>query len=194
VKSQLDGIGVAYLQDPNLVRGLDYYTRTAFEVVLDEAVGPMATLSGGGRYDGLYRLVGDVDVPAVGFGIGIERLLAALEHQHVPAAGQSRADVYVTVTEPALQEHCLAVATRLREQGHRTVFEFGAAKLSRQLSRAASSGAQLCVILGADEWARGEVRIKDLATRDEWDVALTDLESAVAAALDPTGPTRPSRR
>lgn len=192
VKSQLDQVGVAYIQDPMLVRGLDYYTRTAFEVVLDEAVGPMGTLSGGGRYDGLYRLVGDVDVPAVGFGIGIERLLVALEHQHVAGTDYSRADVYVAVTEPALQEYCLAVATRLREQGYRTVFEFGVAKLSRQLSRAASSGARLCVILGTDEWARGEVRIKDLASRDEWDVALAHLESAVAAALAPTAPTDPT--
>jgi histidyl-tRNA synthetase len=181
VRTHLDALGVAYRLEPGLVRGLDYYTRTAFEFYVAGREGQQQALGGGGRYDGLVELLGGKPTPGIGFGIGLDRLVLALEEQgraagadHAPTAVVVGADPDDTVTR-------LRVATDLRAAGVVARAELGRRKLGKQLESAARDGAHFAVIIG-DELTAGDVQLKDLPAGSQKLVALADLAREVARA------------
>ncbi len=183
VRAHLDALGVTYRLDSTLVRGLDYYTRTAFEFYVAGREGQQQALGGGGRYDGLVELLGGRPTPGIGFGIGLDRLLLALEDQGVaPAtAGDQGPTVVVTGADPDDTVIRLRVATDLRAAGIVARAELGRRKLGKQLESAAKEHAHFAVILG-DELDAGEVQLKDLPAGTQKVVPLADLAREIARA------------
>jgi histidyl-tRNA synthetase len=155
VKAQLDAAGVAYVVDPTLVRGLDYYTRTIFSFVCD-ALGAQSEIGGGGRYDGLLEQLGGAPTPAVGFAAGIERILLALDEEE-PAAGR---DAFVAIADEGQRERAMALAIELRHAGLSAEVDLAGRGLKGQLKHADRLGARRVLILDAD----GGAQLRDMAT------------------------------
>ncbi len=156
----LDAAGLAYRINPRLVRGLDYYNLTVFEWVTDQ-LGSQGTVCGGGRYDGLFEQLGGKPTPAIGFGLGIERLLLLLQELGVPQPDDVP-DAYLVWTEAASLPQVLVAADALRTAGASVVVHAGAGGMTAQFKKADASGARHALVLGADEWARGELSVKPL--------------------------------
>lgn len=182
-REHLAALGVAAVVDPRLVRGLDYYTRTIFEIKATRGeLGAQNTICGGGRYDGLVASLGGADVPALGFAIGIERLLLAMDRraaEYVPALA-----VFVAPLGERARAFALPLAHRLRAAGVRTEVEHRDASLKSQLKRADKLGARLAVIVGDQELDTGKIVLRNLAAGTQQEVALADVEAKVRAALD----------
>ncbi len=181
VRAHLDALGVEYRLEPGLVRGLDYYTRTAFEYYLTGREGQQQALGGGGRYDGLVELLGGRPTPGIGFGIGLDRLVIALA-----ATGQTPdadpAPVAVVVgADPGDTAGRLRIATDLRAAGLAARAELSPRKLGKQLESASRDGAHFAVILG-DELADGEVQLRDLPAGTQKAIPVADLAREVTRA------------
>jgi len=158
----LDQAGVAYVTNPRLVRGLDYYSRTVFEWVTDR-LGAQGTVCAGGRYDGLVSQLGGRSTPAVGFAMGLERLVAILDDVHgEPPADQ--ADAYLVLVGEAAQQLGMTLAERLRDEvpGLRLLSNCGGGSFKAQFKRADRSGAELALVIGDEELSRNEVAVKPL--------------------------------
>jgi histidyl-tRNA synthetase len=182
VRRGLDAVGVPYTLDPKLVRGLDYYTRTAFEVH-DLARGAQSALGGGGRYDGLVQDIGGPAVAGVGFSAGLERILLALEKQgKVPRAAAET--VFVARAGGAGVETAALELVRELRRTHAASFDFESGKsLGAQMKHADKVGASVAVIVGEDELAAGDVTVKDLKTGAQERVARADLAAHLAWRL-----------
>jgi histidyl-tRNA synthetase len=172
VRAHLDALEIGYRVDPRLVRGLDYYTRTAFEVFPQGEEGQQAAIGGGGRYDGLVELLGGRPTPGIGFGIGLDRLVLALGSTEMAAAEAPL--VVVTGADPAATAERLRIATALRADGLPARAELGQRKLGKQLEGAARDHAHFVVILG-DELADDQVQVKDLQAGTQKTVGVADL-------------------
>ena len=183
LQAGLDSLGIPYLHDPYLVRGLDYYTRTTFEITAD-ALGAQDAVCGGGRYDGLVAELGGPPTPAVGFAAGIERLFLAAGEAFKSAALQPRPDVYLAVIGDGPMEKAPSMAAALREQGVSVMLETLRRSLKAQLREANRSGARYTVILGEDELAKGVCSLKSMATSDQEEVDITELTEVVAGRLE----------
>ena len=181
VRAHLDALGVSYRLEPILVRGLDYYTRTAFEFYRRGAEGQQQALGGGGRYDGLVELLGGKPTPGIGFGIGLDRVVLALEQSGVPAMPEAHPIAVVVGADPDATVDRLRVATQLRDAGIAARAELGRRKLGKQLEAAAKEHAHFAVILG-DELADGQVQVRDLDAGTQRLVALADLPRELARA------------
>jgi histidyl-tRNA synthetase len=173
----LDALKVRYVVDHRLVRGLDYYTRTTFEFVIAGREGQQQALGGGGRYDGLAELLGGRPTPGIGFGIGLDRTVLAMEEQHVTLP--PGAPLVAVVGTGDDQPDRLAVAGRLREAGLRVRPDGSGRKLGKQLEAAAKAGAGWAVIVG-QELGDGMVGLKDLATGEQETVALDEVPSRIS--------------
>ena len=182
VKSGLDAMGIEYVIDPKIVRGLDYYTKTAFEFVSNK-IGAQGTVCGGGRYDDLVEEVGGPSVPGVGFGLGIERLLLLME-----ANGHE-----IPQPEP-LSVFIAFMGDRAKKEGQRILHELHLAGISAQmdiLSRnvkgqfkyAARLGARFTVMIGDDEIDRGVVQLKDMEAHEQKEVAIEMLPEELKKVL-----------
>jgi histidyl-tRNA synthetase len=164
VRAMLDAAGQPYRLNPRLVRGMDYYNLTVFEWVTDR-LGAQGTVCGGGRYDGLIEMIGGKPAPAVGWGLGIERVLDLIEQQgtDVPAAPP---DAYAVIPDASALPQATAVAEALRAAGVSVLLHAagkdGPGSMKSQFRKADSSGARHALIFGADELMRGEVSIKPL--------------------------------
>jgi histidyl-tRNA synthetase len=183
VRAHLDALGVPYRIESGLVRGLDYYTRTTFEFYVEGREGQQQALGGGGRYDGLVELLGGRPTPGIGFGIGLDRLLLALDEQEgdgATAAGDAPTAVVVGADPEATIDR-LRIATLLRSEGLVVRAELGHRKLGKQLEAAARDQAHFAIIVG-DELANGEVQLKDLQAGTQKVVGLDDLAREVARA------------
>ncbi len=183
VRGHLDALGVAHRLEPGLVRGLDYYTRTAFEFYRRGAEGQQQALGGGGRYDGLVELLGGHPTPGIGFGIGLDRVVLALEAQNGPPTAPAGPLAVVVGSDPAGTVERLAVATRLRAAGLAVRAELGQRKLGRQLEAASKEGAHFAVILG-DDAAAGQAQLRDLQAGSQRVVSLADLARELKRASD----------
>jgi len=175
----LDALGVDYVVDPSLVRGLDYYTRTLFEVrAIETDLGAQNTLAGGGRYDNMIEGLGGPKVPAIGFAAGMERILIAMSK-----LGDERPKLaYLLPLSPAGAEKALLVARDLRREGVVTELDGRGGKLKTMLSRAERRGAAVCVILG-DEVSRGVVSVKDMSARTQEELPLDTAARTIADRL-----------
>ena len=158
VCQRLADAGISYTLNPRLVRGLDYYNSTVFEWVTDQ-LGAQGTVCGGGRYDGLIELLGGKGAPAVGFAIGMERLLD-LWGQCQPQPPVPECQVYMIHQSDAAQRTCATLAEQLRDAGLSVIVHAGSSGFKSQFKRADASGAQVAVIVGEDELRNGVVSIK----------------------------------
>ncbi len=176
----LDQLGVNYEVNPLLVRGLDYYSKTVFEWVTDK-LGAQGTICGGGRYDGLVEQLGGKQTPAIGFGMGVERLVLMLtELDLVPAQLAQQLDVYIVAVGDVKAE-AMSLADKLRDQhsGLRVQVHCGGGNFRAQMKKADKSGASVALVLGEDEVARNEVGIKYLREEREQQTVSTDALAAV---------------
>jgi histidyl-tRNA synthetase len=177
VQSLLTDIGLKYEVDHFLVRGLDYYTRTAFELE-SPALGAQSALAGGGRYDLLAREIGSPGpVPAVGFAAGLERLFLAMNSAGVESAGAEGPDVFIVAIGDDAVNKTFQLARSIRQSGSDVTFDLLGRSMKAQMREANRTGARFAAILGKDELDRGVVSIKDLTTGDQKDIELSDVES-----------------
>ena len=176
VKSYLDELGVGYEEDPSLVRGLDYYTRTAFEFVAGN-LGSQNAVGGGGRYDGLAELLDGPRVPGIGFALGLDRIMLALPEDARRAEPVTQ--VYVVALGDGATAKALVLAARLRSAGIGCDLDLMGRSMKGQMKDADRSGARFAVILGAEEIAAGTATIKDLTTGDQTSVSLEEVEGRV---------------
>ncbi len=181
VKAHLEALGIGYRLAPRLVRGLDYYTRTAFEFYREGAEGQQSALAGGGRYDGLVELLGGKPTPGIGFAIGLDRVVLALSEAGVAAGPVDHPTVVVCGADPADTVTRLRIATDLRAAGLSARADLNVRKLGRQLENAAREGAHFAVILG-DELAQGNVQLRDLPAATQKVVHLDDLARELTRA------------
>ncbi|GCL62317.1 histidine--tRNA ligase [Pseudaquabacterium pictum] len=156
----LDAAGLPYRINPRLVRGLDYYNLTVFEWVTDQ-LGSQGTVCGGGRYDGLFEQLGGKPTPAIGFGLGIERLLLLLQEIGVPVP-TAAPDVYAVLPDAAALPPAMVVLDALRQAGLAVQMHAGGGSLKAQFKKADASGARFALVFGADELAQGQVAVKPL--------------------------------
>ncbi len=174
VREHLDAIGVAYRLEPGMVRGLDYYTRTAFEFYRPGAHGQQQALGGGGRYDGLVELLGGRPTPGIGFALGLDRVILALQETGNAPAISNRPQAVVVGADPAATAERLRIATMLRAAGLTVRAELSPRTLGRQLESAGRDGAHFAVILG-DELTQGQVQLRDLDAGTQHVVSVADL-------------------
>jgi histidyl-tRNA synthetase len=178
VRAGLDALGITHRVDPRLVRGLDYYTRTAFEYVSTALESAQNAVGGGGRYDKLVEEMGGPDVPAIGLALGLERILLALDAEGVRTAERPRVDVFVV--DFAGGDTARDLTATLRAAGLRVDRAFDARSPRAQLKAADRSGAVVALIVGPDEVAAGTVAVKDL--RSDAAQVVVDRDEAVAEA------------
>lgn len=171
VKELLDGVGISFREEPRLVRGLDYYTRTAFEFVAP-GLGSQDSVGGGGRYDGLAEVLGGPSIPGIGFALGLDRIMLALGDVEVP----SSIDAYVVALGEAASPVAFALTTRLRRAGLGVELDLAGRGMKGQMKDAARSGARYAVILGDEELAANEATVRDMDSGEQERVSLESLE------------------
>lgn len=157
----LDAMGIEYKIDPTIVRGLDYYTKTAFEFITNK-IGAQGTVCGGGRYDHLIEEVGGPDMPGVGFGLGKERLLMLMESCDNDFGGEQTPEIFVAWIGDENLPYSLALLNELRQKGVKAVLDTKARNLKGQLKYANKLGALYSVVIGEDEVKTGELTLKDM--------------------------------
>jgi histidyl-tRNA synthetase len=184
LREHLTALAVPFQVAPRLVRGLDYYTRTLFEVQSSSGeLGAQNALGGGGRYDAMIHSLGGPDIPAIGFAIGLDRVLLALPSRAVPPP----VACFVAPLGARAALEATVLARELRSRGVRTDVDTRGSSLKAMLRRAGSEGARLCVLIGDRELDQGVVRIKHLDAHSEEEVARDVAVDAVASRLAPEG-------
>ncbi|HIK09662.1 MAG TPA: histidine--tRNA ligase [Oscillatoriaceae cyanobacterium M33_DOE_052] len=181
VQQMLTELGISYQLNHRLVRGLDYYTHTAFEIISDN-LGAQATVCGGGRYDGLVKELGGPDTPAVGWAIGLERLIVLLQ-QLDTATPESNLDFYLVSRGTDAEANSLILAQKLRHAGFSVELDLSGSAFSKQFKRADKSGAIACLILGDEEAANQTVQLKWLASGSQQTLTHTELLTTASELL-----------
>jgi histidyl-tRNA synthetase len=182
VKAYLDHLGIAYEEDPSLVRGLDYYTRTVFEV---QAIGLGAqnAIGGGGRFDRLMEQYGGAPTPGLGFAVGFERILLALKAAGVEVPALPVAEVFVARAVPEVAGDSFLITDALRRAGVAAEIDHQARSLKSQFKLADRLGARFVVVVGPDEIATGQVTVRDMTAGTEQRVEIRDLDDAIIDRL-----------
>lgn len=173
----LDGAGIEYVENPKLVRGLDYYTRTVFEVQVVDGLGSQNAIGGGGRYDKLAEEVGGRPTPGLGFALGYERCMLALQAAGVMFPKAQRCDLFVACVDASVRAKAFSLVQTARDAGFVVEMDHQSRSLKSQFKLADKLGAVRVAILGPDELAQGCAKLRDMATREEQLVALDELVS-----------------
>src|SRR5450759_5279839 len=182
VKAYLDHLGIAYEEDPSLVRGLDYYTRTVFEIQA-EGLGAQKAIGGGGRYDRLMQEYGGPPTPGLGFALGFERTVLALAAAGVEVPVPAVAEVFVARAVAEVAGDAFLICDALRCSGIAAETDHQARSLKSQFKLADRLGARYVVLVGPDELANGQVTLRDMATSNEERVEINDLAEIVLDRL-----------
>ncbi|MEU5107757.1 MULTISPECIES: histidine--tRNA ligase [unclassified Streptomyces] len=182
VRELLTAEGVAFEDDPKLVRGLDYYTRTTFEFVHD-GLGSQSAVGGGGRYDGLSEMIGGPALPSVGWALGVDRTVLALEAEGIELDLPAATSVFAVPLGEEARKVLFGAVTGLRRAGVATDFAYGGKGVKAAMKAANRSGARLAVIAGERDLAEGVVQLKDLGSGEQTAVPLDGLVEAVRARL-----------
>lgn len=182
VKAYLIDLGVSFEENPRLVRGLDYYTKTTFEFVHD-GLGSQSGIGGGGRYDGLMADLGGADLSGIGFGLGVDRTLLACRAEGLQIGDQARCDVYCVPLGESAKSRLVAVAGGLRNAGVRVDMAYGGRGLKGAMKAADRSGARFALVLGERDLESGSAQLKELATGEQRAVGLNTVVTEVQAAL-----------
>ncbi|MBL1211001.1 histidine--tRNA ligase [Geminocystis sp. GBBB08] len=168
----LSDLSIPYELNPRLVRGLDYYTHTAFEIISGD-LGAQATVCGGGRYDGLVSQLGGVETPAVGWAIGMERLILLLEKLQ-PLSPQTP-DIYFVSRGEKAENYALVIAQNLRHSGYKVELDLSGSNFLKQFKRSDRSGAKICLVLGESEVEQGMIQVKNLENSEQKTVSQDKL-------------------
>jgi len=174
VKQMLLAAGIPFEVDPKLVRGLDYYTHTTFELV-SGSVGSQSALCGGGRYDLLVNQLGERDVPGIGFAAGIERILLAMENEKVITEIKPQIDFYIVRLEKELNKKVFEIATKLRENNS-VEFDYTQRSVKAQMREANRLGAKKVLIIGGEEFERGTAVLKNMADGSQEEILLSEIK------------------
>ncbi len=161
LKALLDKCGVEYIVDPSIVRGLDYYTGTVFEFTVD-SIGAQSTVCGGGRYDGLLSSIGGPELPAVGFGMGITRLIQALKDENLIPDLESGCDIYIAPLGENASIEAFLLAQKLREKGISAETDICGRSLKAQMKYADKAGAKFVIVVGDNEIAENQAELRDM--------------------------------
>ncbi len=180
LQKDLQAMGISYEIDPGIVRGLDYYTKTAFEIV-SEDIGAQGTVCGGGRYDDLIGEVGGPPTPGVGFGLGIERLLLVMEANGIEIPHPDRCDVFVAIMGGAAKAAGLKLSQELRAKGCRVVSDPMERGLKAQLKYADRLGARYAVVIGDNEIEKGVAILRDMENSAQEELPFDELAQRLAA-------------
>ncbi len=183
VKSHLDSAGIKYTVNPQIVRGLDYYTRTVFEFVSGD-IGAQSTVCGGGRYDGLIGQMGGKDTPALGFGMGIERLLLLLENQKTAIPPEPKCDLYIATMGNAAELKATEISSSLRFDGFEVQTDICSRGLKAQMKFADKIGAKFSMVLGDNELQNNKAVIKNMATGDTSEAALDNISDKLSSLIN----------
>ena len=174
VKAHLDAAGIEYTVNPQIVRGLDYYTRTVFEFVSTD-IGAQSTVCGGGRYDGLVSQMGGPKVPALGFAMGIERLMLVLENTGASFPDSKKCDIYIASMGQAAALKATALCAALRGDGFEAQCDICSRGLKAQMKYADKIGARFSMVLGDNELAEGKATLKDMSSGETQDISLDNI-------------------
>lgn len=172
-RGALDAMGVEYIVDPTIVRGLDYYTKTVFEFITTD-IGAQGTVCAGGRYDGLIEQLGGQAVPALGFGMGLERLILTMEHQGCEFLEPSRCELYIAPMDEAARPEAMRLAMILRQSGSRVEYDLANRTFKAQMKYADKLGANYLLVLGSDELATKQAKLKNMKTGEQIPISLGD--------------------
>ena len=170
VKKYLDVFGIKYTEDPTLVRGLDYYSSTVFEIVTNK-LGSQGTVLGGGRYDNLLKELGDKDIPAFGFAAGVERIMMLLGENYP----KNNPDVYIAWLGENTSETALKIAESLRDNDIKVYIDYSEKGMKSHMKKADKLSVRYCIILGEDELNKGIVLLKDFSTREQKEVKIEEI-------------------
>ncbi|MFE7415166.1 histidine--tRNA ligase [Streptomyces laurentii] len=182
VRALITAAGVVFEDDPKLVRGLDYYTRTTFEFVHD-GLGSQSAVGGGGRYDGLSEMIGGPALPSVGWALGVDRTVLALEAEGITLDLPAATSVFAVALGEEARRVLFGKITELRRAGVAADFSFGGKGLKGAMKDANRSGARLALVAGERDLAEGMVQLKDMESGEQQAVALDELVDAVKAKL-----------
>ncbi|MBF6094144.1 histidine--tRNA ligase [Nocardia cyriacigeorgica] len=182
VLGHLDALGVPYVVNPRMVRGLDYYTKTTFEFVHD-GLGAQSGIGGGGRYDGLMAELGGQALSGIGFGLGVDRTVLALAAEGKSAGDPARCEVFGVPLGEAATQRMVVLAAQLRAAGVRVDLAYGGRGVKGAMKAADRSGAKFTLVLGDRDLAEHTIGLKDMATGDQRQIPLGEVVGAVTAAL-----------
>ena len=174
VKKYLTIFGIKYTEDPTLVRGLDYYSSTVFEIVTNK-LGSQGTVLGGGRYDNLLKELGDKDIPAVGFATGVERIMMLLGENYP----KNNPDVYIAWLGENTSETALKIAESLRDNDIKVYIDYSEKGMKSHMKKADKLSVRYCIILGEDELNKGIVLLKDFSTREQKEVKIEEIVNQI---------------
>ena len=178
LKSHLDAMGISYTVDPTIVRGLDYYTKTAFEFITTK-IGAQGTVCGGGRYDHLIEEIGGPDIPGVGFGLGKERLLMMMELAGHDFGGTAGPQIFIAWIGDGEREYAVKLLHELRTKGIRAEMDTRERNLKGQMKYADKLGAEYTVVIGEDEVASGELTLKKMSDSTQTKVRKEGLADVI---------------
>jgi histidyl-tRNA synthetase len=182
VQDYLTQAGIDFELDARLVRGLDYYTKTAFEVKY-APLGAQSAVAGGGRYDGLVEEMGGKPTPAVGFATGLERVLLALEKQELLPAMDKQTDAFVVALGEAAQGPAFQLLTRLRQAGLKAGMDYAGRSMKAQMKQANKAGARFALIIGEDEVKESCVQLKDMEKSEQQKVSFDNIIDKLCAEV-----------
>ena len=186
VRRLLEDLGVEYVEDPYLVRGLDYYTETTFELESPD-LGAQSALAGGGRYDRLAEVLGsDEPVPAVGFAAGMERLFLALDAAEVDRPGAPEPDVFIAALGEEAEAWVFRTTQQLRQDGLHVALDLKGRSLKAQMREANRQNAPYALIIGGNELEAEEATVKEMESGEQFDVPFDELSTFLTARVDPT--------
>ncbi len=183
VRLALDELHIPYLEEPKLVRGLDYYTRTVFEIQVDVGLGSQNAIGGGGRYDRLMEEYGGKPTPGLGFALGFERTLLAMNALGAQVPAPARAEVYVASVDDVVRTTAFTLAASLRDAGVAVECDHQGRSLKSQFKHADRLNARFVLVVGPDELAGGQVTMRDMGTKEETRIDIADAPKTVRRSL-----------
>lgn len=176
VLQHLDTMGIPYTVDSTLVRGLDYYNHTAFEIMSDaKGFGAITTLCGGGRYNGLVEEFGGPETPGIGFALSVERLIAALAAENITLPIEKTTDIYVVTLGETAKDYSVKLVNELRENGYSVEKDYGNRKVKAQFKAADRSRAKYVAVLGDDELSNNKITLKDMTSGEQQELDLNSF-------------------
>ncbi|MCF8009002.1 MAG: histidine--tRNA ligase [Halanaerobiales bacterium] len=178
LKMSLENIEIQYIIDPNLVRGLDYYTKTAFEVKYD-GLGAQDTIFGGGRYDKLAEEIGERDIPGIGFALGIERLLLTMEKQDVEIPDDKSLDIYITTIGKKAKNVSFKLINQFRKNNIKAEIDYLDRSVGGQMKSADRMNATYTVIIGQDELESNKATVRNMKSGDQQEIQLDEIVESI---------------
>lgn len=182
VLAHLDALGVPYVVNPRMVRGLDYYTKTTFEFVHD-GLGAQSGIGGGGRYDGLMAQLGGQPLSGIGYGLGVDRTILALAAEGKSAGNSARCEVFGVPLGTAAKTEMVKIAHALRAAGIRVDMVYGDRGIKGSMKAADRSGARIALVLGDEDLAAGTIAVKDLSNGEQTSVAMEGVVAQIGSIL-----------